>query len=347
MPNGDPPDSRLLRYGLGLGSVLTVAVVVTAVLAVMAPWDAAPRADRPGGASPAASSTGSPASPATSPASPAPSAVTGSPTRLWGVTLDDVDRLDEIVASLDALPARPTVRIDFAVGTAPAEYAEAVEALRPRVDLVGRFPGADALGDVSRAAYARRVRRFLRAFSSRIDVWEIGTDVNGEELGRASDVRAKVSDAYRRVRAAGGRTMLTLRHAPDCHRPAHDLHTWARVHVPRGMRAGLDHVAVSYSPRDCEGFWPDAEHWQEIFDRLHLLFPRALLTVATADTAWGDVPEETRLTVLRRFHRVRVSGDHFVGGVFWSSYADDAVPHTRSALWAALAGEMTAAGAHR
>src|SRR5262245_58857473 len=43
--------------------------------------------------------------------------------RIWGVTIDDVSNLTAIVDALQKLPARPTARVVFDKGVAPADYA--------------------------------------------------------------------------------------------------------------------------------------------------------------------------------------------------------------------------------
>jgi len=41
---------------------------------------------------------------------------------IYGVTLDDLTRIDDIVASLTNLPYRPTVRVVFDPGTSADRY---------------------------------------------------------------------------------------------------------------------------------------------------------------------------------------------------------------------------------
>ena len=49
--------------------------------------------------------------------------------RLYGVTLDNVERLDELVPALEGLPKKATTRIVFQEGLAPRDYAKAVPAI--------------------------------------------------------------------------------------------------------------------------------------------------------------------------------------------------------------------------
>ena len=201
-----------------------------------------------------------------------------SPTPLWGVTLDDVSDTDPIVRSFEALPVKPTARVVFDGGTRPADYAAAIEALHPHAYLMGELVDSQYVRDYTVASYRQRAVDFVNSFSSQIDLWEVGNEVNGEWLGPTSQTVAKISAAYDTVVAASGRTALTLYYNPNCWSTAsNEMFTWAKANIPSAMKAGLDYVFISYYPEDCNNYWPSQSGWQSVFDRLHQMFPSAQL----------------------------------------------------------------------
>ncbi|HTT87751.1 MAG TPA: hypothetical protein VMF60_10305 [Acidimicrobiales bacterium] len=74
-------------------------------------------------------------------AAPAPPAVAARslPSPLYGVTVDDVGNLDDIVESSEHLPEMPTTRIYFDVRQRRSHYSAAVSALHPVSYLMGEL----------------------------------------------------------------------------------------------------------------------------------------------------------------------------------------------------------------
>jgi len=176
-----------------------------------------------------------------------------------------------------------------------------------------------------------------------VDVWEIGNEVNGEWTGRPADVVAKTLAAYRVAAAAKRPTALTLYYNPGCAEDAaHRMFTWVRRQLPASLTDRPTYVLISYYPSDCGGYWPSPARWQQVFDRLHRLFPHSRLGFGEAGTTKRHVTQAQRAALLHRYDRVQVQGVDFVGGGFWWSFAEDAASrHTR--VWKALAEDMRAA----
>jgi hypothetical protein len=95
------------------------------------------------------------------------------------------------------LPRMPTTRIYFDVKEPARYYAAAVRELRPVSYLMGELLDSSDEIHISAAAYRARVRSYLGAFASEIDLWEIGNEVNGSWTGRYPVVSAKLTEAYR------------------------------------------------------------------------------------------------------------------------------------------------------
>ena len=69
---------------------------------------------------------------------------------------------------------------------------------------------------ISTARFAERVRSYLRALGRKVDLWEIGNEVNGDWTGPYPVVSARLTAAYKEVKAAGGRTAPTLYYNVGC-----------------------------------------------------------------------------------------------------------------------------------
>ncbi len=278
-----------------------------------------------------------------------PSAVPASPavdtahsTRLWGVTLDDVTHARSLARSLHRLPERPMARVVFDPGMAPPTYAGALRRLHPVVDVLGEPVDSSETRSYSVPAYRARFAAYVAAFPHAVDVWEVGNEVNGEWTGRPVDVVAKTMAGFRVATAAGKPTALTLYYNPGCAEDAaHRMFTWVERRLPRTLRTGPTYVLISYYPSDCQGFWPTAAGWQRVFDRLHRLFPHSDLGFGEAGTTRHSATQTQRAALLRRYDRVRVRGDRFVGGGFWWSFAEDGTSPRRP-VWKALEADMRA-----
>jgi hypothetical protein len=303
---------------LGVSPLLRSAVVAAAVLAAVSA--------QPG---PVPASAGS---------------VRSSPTRMWGVTLDDVTHSARLAGSLRRLPQRATARVVFDPGMQPHSYAAALRRLHPVTDVLGQPVDSSETASYSLAAYRHRFAAYVAAFPSRVDVWEIGNEVNGEWTGRPADVVAKTLAAYRVAKAAQRPTALTLYYNPGCADDgAHHMFTWVRRQLPSSLRKGPTYVLVSYYPSACHDYWPSPGRWQHVFDRLHALFPHSRLGFGEAGTTRRSLSQRKRAALLHRYDDVRVHGDDYVAGGFWWSFAEDGASPRRP-LWKALAADMRAAG---
>ncbi len=269
------------------------------------------------------------------------------PAKLWGVTLDNTadirpGALDEEVASLQALPTTPIARVVMDVGTKPAAYRAAVDALHPLSYLMAELGDSSEMRNESVAAYKRFEQALVTAYSGTIELWEIGNEVNGEWVGSTSKEVAKITDAYESVTAVGGATELTLYYNPDCFtKPSHEMFTWAQANIPAFMKAALDDVLISYYPDDCHNYWPSPAGWQSVFDRLHTMFPNARIGFGESGISTDRGSSATKAALLSRYYSLAVSGDNYVGGYFWWYYAEDALPYQGNDVWNALDSAMT------
>lgn len=259
------------------------------------------------------------------------------PTPMVGVTLDTIEHLPETIEALAALPVMPVARIVFDRGPV-SMYTAAVDELRPVAFLMGELVDSSDVRGYSLAAYRDRTRRYHAALGDRIDLWEIGNEVNGEWLGPTSDVVAKLRAAFRHIERRGGRTAMTLYFNQDCwEKRDHEMFSWTEKNVPAEMKAGLDYVFVSWYPDDCRGVTPD---WPAVFARLRTVFP-------TSKLGFGEIgrdrtaPRATKARMVRDFYGMERLGPRFVGGYFWWYFAEEMVPKTKP-LWRTLRDTVAA-----
>lgn len=260
---------------------------------------------------------------------------------VWGVTLDNDGGIGKrkLAAQVDALaslPVRPTARIVIDYGSTVADYADAIPAIHSVAGVVAQLADSSEVKGVSPATYARWAQKFVTAYKSQVDVWEIGNEVNGEWVGTPAQELARIQAASDIVRAAGGTTMLTLYYNPSCwSKPQNEMFTWLGANtVPQA-----DYVTISYYPSDCNGYWPSNATWQSVFDRLHARFPAASLAFGEAGQSENSLTPEQNVALLQKYTAVAIAGDNFVGGYFWWYWAENAVPKG-GAFWLGYAAAM-------
>jgi hypothetical protein len=260
------------------------------------------------------------------------------PSPLCGVTADDISNLPDLVAALAALPRKPTTRIVFDETQAPAYYAEAVPQIGAISYVMGEILDSAYVAQSSVAAYAKRTSDYLAAFPTGVDLWEVGNEINGNWLGTTSEVVQKMTTAFDLVKAAGGRTELTLYGCSDSG-AEYDMFTWAAANIPARMFTGLDYVLVSYYEGDC-GAPRAASTWPGVFAQLHQMFPNAGVgfgETGAVDTNGDDIADPTVAgPYLERYYGMNVAVPRYVGGYFWWYFAEDMVPKTKP-LFATLA----------
>jgi hypothetical protein len=257
---------------------------------------------------------------------------------IWGVTVDRVQPLDDIVEAVLALPRRMTVRVVLDEGVEPETYRELVERLAPGADLMLELADSFSFRTLDLGRMTAKTRSYLDAFGARAALWEVGNEVNGDWLGPEPEVAAKVVAAYDLVKAGGGRTALTLYYGEETGglTPEGQMARWAVRHLPARMIAGLDYVFVSYYEEDHPGRRrPD---WNRVFRVLARVFPSCRFGLGESGCrVAGAEPDR-----LRRSYGLRLREPRYVGGCFWWTFVDDMVPRSRP-LWRVLADQLEAA----
>lgn len=251
------------------------------------------------------------------------------PSPLYGVTIDDISGLSNIVQSLGNLARKPTARIVFDETMAPSYYRDAAVAIKKVSYVMGEILDSQYVNTVTVQGYLDRTSQYLSALGDVVDIWEVGNEINGEWLGKNADVVAKMTGAYDLVKAQGKTTELTLYYNQDCwSNPANEMFTWAQANIPDRMKQGLDYVLVSYYEDDCNGLQPD---WPTVFQKLATMFPNS--KIGFGET--GTIDPAKKASYITRYYTTKIAQPNYVGGYFWWYFREDMVPYTNS-LWSTL-----------
>jgi hypothetical protein len=246
-------------------------------------------------------------------------------THIYGLTLDAVDGLNKIDTSLANLCKKPTTRIVFDEFVAATYYQTPVNEISKYSFIMGEILDSYYMSQYSLQQYTDRTNEYLNLLGNKVDIWEIGNEINGEWLGNNSDVVAKMNAAYSIIKAANKKTELTLYYNKNCwSNPANEMFRWAQTNISTTMKNNLDYVLVSYYEDDCNNLQPN---WQQVFDSLHTMFPNSKIGLGECGTTTTN-----KAAYISRYYGMNITTPNYVGGYFWWYYKQDCVPYTNT-LW--------------
>jgi hypothetical protein len=265
------------------------------------------------------------------------------PDPLYGVTLDNANgigtaALNNQVTALSSLARKPITRIVFDENTTPTGYTNAINTLQPNNYLMGEISDSLYMKTLTVQQYQDRTTQFVNAFGSKVDLWEVGNEVNGDWTGTYSDVGAKITAAYNVVHTAGKRTELTLWYDPNCGSPQElDPLTFSNQYVPASVRSGLDYVLVSYYETECNNYRPTAQTLTTLFTNIHNLYPNA--RVGFGEVGLPDYVISTTLakaqSIATYYYGLNINLPYYVGGYFWWGFAEDGIPSSKP-MWSTI-----------
>ncbi len=250
--------------------------------------------------------------------------------RIYGVTLDAVNNLNSIVATLGRHSQRMTTRIVFDEWMPVTNYTNTVNRIDSVSDIMGELLDSYYVRDYTLQQYKDRADEYIPALGSKVDIWEVGNEVNGEWLGPRDSVMAKIYYAFARAKKLNYKTAITLYYNHDCwSNPRNEMFRWVNETLYSKMRQGVDYVLVSYYEDDCNNYQPN---WQEVFDSLHVLFPNSKLGIGECGTRFSD----RKVEYINRYYSMNITTPNYVGGYFWWYYKKDCVPWNTKPLWQVL-----------
>jgi hypothetical protein len=250
---------------------------------------------------------------------------------VYGVTIDQVTKISTVVANIEKLPYAPTVRVVFTwsgnTPTAPSHYATAVTDLDAHGSVMGELLDSSFEKKVTVKKFTTDVKNYLTKLGSKVAIWEIGNEVNGNWTGTYSTVKAKLVEAYDDVHAAGDVSALTLyanEYAPHhCGDGTSELTPvqFSQTYVPSTVRDGISYVFESFYPTTCTGLGtlPSAAAVATEMEQLHQLYPNAKvgfgeLGLATAVTS---TTEARAKQIMAWGYGLDPGLSYYVGGYFW------------------------------
>lgn len=271
---------------------------------------------------------------------------------LYGVTLDDLSKINKIIPSLQKLPYKPTVRVVFDPGTSAAEYYPAMVKLHTVANVMGEIMDSYYFPtDIN--TYTARTKELVNGLNGTVDIWEIANEINGEWLrphmnGNNSQVNAEeaqigqmVAAANAIVKGVGGKTAITLYYNDDSkgkncwEKPLDYWKTWPTAFLPASVRQDTDYAFFSYYPTDgCKGLSPS---WGTDFAALEAIFPNARVGFGEIGTAKVRASKSVQTALIKEYYPMVNSfkDPKFIGGVFWWNYAEQMVP-MKKAYWKLL-----------
>lgn len=305
------------------------------------------------------------------------------PDPLYAITFDNDNgagntKLNEQVATLNGLPHFPTLRIVFDEGQPPDGYVNALNRLQPEAFIVGEVLDSSYIHTPSPAAYEARFQTYTTANATtgwdptKVDIWEVGNEVNGNWTGTTDGEYVSVADKVTRatdvVDGKGKRTMLTLWEnnfgTNNCGNGTYNPTTHAGEETPQqfsnrltlATRQKIDYVTVSWYPTLCKGkpngnsnLISGATIANEV-QSLHGLYPNAKVGFGELGLP-GQANTAAKITtscaIINHYYRLTLPTlSFYIGAYFWWYAAQDVVP-TAQPLFPVLRDAMagTPAGA--
>ncbi|NPT39787.1 hypothetical protein GNZ12_00295 [Paraburkholderia sp. 1N] len=272
---------------------------------------------------------------------------------VYGVTLDDLTKLDAIVTSLSNLPYRPTVRVVFDPGTSAADYYAPLLRLHAVANVMGEVMDSYYF-PTDLSTYTARTQELVSTLKNTVDVWEIANEINGEWLRNNPDgtntvvnseetqIGQMVAAANSIVKAAGGKTAVTLYYNDDSkgnncwEKPQDYWKTWPTSFLPAAVRQATDYALFSYYPyQDCPGLSPS---WSADFTALETIFPNAKVGFGEIGTSDTSAPASVQQNLIKTYYPMvdSMADPKFIGGFFWWYYAEEMIPYSTSTYWQLL-----------
>lgn len=257
--------------------------------------------------------------------------------QIYGVTTDDGYNTTTLPDSIRSLSKPMATRIVYDEFVPATDYIAGTTAIYNVSYVMGLLLDSNYFTQYTVAAYANRAIEYYNALKSKVDIWEVGNEVNGEWVGPPADVAAKIAVAYDYIKGQGGVTALTLNYNRGCSASINnDMFYWIENYLPSRMKTGLDYVWVSYYEDDCLGYLPD---WNEVFGQLAPMFPNSRVGIGE----FGTTNPAKKADMIRRYYNLSIPGvinqGRFVGGYFYWYYMQDMVPKSKP-LWSYLNGVL-------
>ena len=241
--------------------------------------------------------------------------------RLKAWTIDDIENVDAILASLDDLSVPEIwLRVVFDLENEPEYYYDALARLKalrkgPDVKIMGQFLDSSDFSRITPAQYRKRVKRYCNALHGLIDMGECGNEVNGNWLGTSLTVKNKVVAAIEECRVRKIPSAVTWYITPNLL----ELYRWMRRYP-----LDPDYAFLSWYPYT-EG-WPK---WEKLFHDFRELLPRPV-PIGIGEYGVEGIPEKNpqkilnaKISLVRTVESLPAVFPDTIGfGGYWDAYQD-------------------------
>lgn len=259
---------------------------------------------------------------------------------IYGITLDSIADINQTIDAIKSLPKRVTTRVVF--DKIPAqEYTSALNKLLPHTNIMGQLFDSEYIKDYTFEKYKNRVDEYLNLHGKKVDIWEIGNEVNGEWTGEISVVIKKTMYAYEEVKNRGYQTALTLYYNDYSYNdgcwanPSEKMRDWAKIKLNKKIKNGIDYLFISYYEEDCDNHKPSLNEWESVFSDLGKIFPNAKLGFGEVGTRY----EKNKANYLQRYYNLDIQHPRYIGGHFWWYFKQDMVPKSKP-LWSIFSQDL-------
>ena len=266
------------------------------------------------------------------------------PKPLRGITLDSIENLNQSLNLIKSSSQKLTVRVVMDSDESLDNYGKAVEALHPHAYVMVQVVDSQEMAQKSVADVRSRAAQAMAKFGDKVDLWEVGNELNGDWAGSSpGEINAKVAAAHDVVAQAGRPTALTLNYwsSPDCYE-----HAWEdTMRFAHTVSRQPDYVFLSIYETACDPpQHPTAADIAHTLTALGTVFPHARLGIGEvgaqnrSDGRSQDPGLAEKQQIAQCYYgmhnelRAQV-GPRFVGGYFWWYFHADAV---RGGLWPTL-----------
>jgi len=252
---------------------------------------------------------------------------------IYGVTLDSINNINSTIDSINSLPKKITTRIVF--DKVPAKnYANAINKLSKNSDIMGELFDSEYIKDYTFKEYKKRVNEYMDMYGDKIEIWEIGNEVNGEWTGKPSVVAKKTIYGFEEAKRRNYKTALTLYYNDYSYKdgcwlyPDEKMRDWATTRLTDEIKNGIDFLFISYYEEDCNNYKPKKDEWEKVFSDLGTIFPHAKLGFGEV----GASKSNKKSKYLKKYYTLNIKHPRYIGGYFWWYFKEDMVPKSKP-LW--------------
>jgi len=276
------------------------------------------------------------------------------PKPLRGITLDSIENLNQslnlIKSSSQKLTASPPPAPaqrgapGAGRGRGPGResldnYGKAVEALHPHAYVMVQVVDSQEMAQKSVADVRSRAAQAMAKFGDKVDLWEVGNELNGDWAGSSpGEINAKAQAAYDAISSKGGRTAITLNYwsGSDCYQNSWEATLPYAQAMPAKLK-NVDYLFLSVYETACDPHQrPSSSDLSQTLGKLGEIFPKAQLgigEVGAQDTSDGlsDTPNKSEKERIANYYYGMHSdlaqkvGGRYTGGYFWWYFHRDAV----------------------